>query len=161
MKRRWDAKRHVYPTIEEEHGLEKRVKTSQGDPRLPQDVGGYHIGLASNAVWLKKVIIHRSSIYHSYKILYIRNIYRYSWYKITRNTDPMGRPLKAAASVFFVSAHSFPYIMNIYGYSLYIPYTFHIYFLNMFHIFSFVCCFICGVKSRSGHDRSKSVPSSA
>ena len=35
-----------------------------------------------------------------------------------------GRPI---GSVFFVSAHSFSYIMNIYGYSLYIPYIFHIY----------------------------------
>ena len=37
-----------------------------------------------------------------------------------------------------------------------IPYIFHIYFLNMFHIFSLVCFLIYGVKSRSGHDRSKS-----
>ena len=35
-----------------------------------------------------------------------------------------GRPI---GSVFFVSAHLFSYIMNIYGYSLYIPYMFHIY----------------------------------
>ena len=35
-----------------------------------------------------------------------------------------GRPI---GSVFFVSAHLFFYIMNIYGYSLYIPYIFHIY----------------------------------
>ena len=37
-----------------------------------------------------------------------------------------GRPIGGAAeggvSVFFVSAHLFSYIMNIYGYSLYIPY---------------------------------------
>ena len=33
-----------------------------------------------------------------------------------------GRPI---GSVFFVSAHSFFYVMNIYGYSLYIPYIFH------------------------------------
>ena len=72
-----------------------------------------------------------------------------------RNTDPMGRQPKAApvfliilyhlmgrppkgrrpiqvaaeggASVFFVSAHLFVYIMNIYRYSLYIPSIFHIY----------------------------------
>ena len=35
-----------------------------------------------------------------------------------------GRPI---GSVFFVSAHLSFYIMNIYGYSLYIPYIFHIY----------------------------------
>ena len=34
-----------------------------------------------------------------------------------------GRPVR---SVFFVSAHLFVYIMNIYGYSMYIPYIFHI-----------------------------------
>ena len=40
------------------------------------------------------------------------------------------------------------YIINIYGYSLYIPYIFHIYFLNMFHIFSLVCFLIYGVNRR-------------
>ena len=35
-----------------------------------------------------------------------------------------GRPM---GSVFFVSALLSFYIMNIYGYSLYIPYIFHIY----------------------------------
>ena len=35
-----------------------------------------------------------------------------------------GRPI---GSVFFVSAHLSFYVMNIYGYSLYIPYIFHIY----------------------------------
>ena len=45
------------------------------------------------------------------------------------------------ASVFFVSAHLSFYIMNIYGYSLYIPYIFHIYVyvLNTLHLLSFVC----------------------
>ena len=42
-----------------------------------------------------------------------------------------GRPIGGAAeggtSVFLVSAHLFSYIMNIYGYSLYMPYTFHTY----------------------------------
>ena len=37
---------------------------------------------------------------------------------------PIGGAAEGGASVFFVSVHSFPYIMNIYGYSLYIPYTF-------------------------------------
>ena len=35
-----------------------------------------------------------------------------------------GRPI---GSVFFVSVHLPSYIMNIYGYSLWIPYVFHIY----------------------------------
>ena len=69
-----------------------------------------------------------------------------------RNTDPMGRPPKAAAPLgrrrrrrlcFWLF-----YIINLYGYSLYIPYIFHIYFLAMFHIFSLVCFFIYGVKRR-------------
>ena len=45
-----------------------------------------------------------------------------------------GAPNGAAAfgvrpigSVFFVSAHLFLHIMDIYGYSLYIPYILHIY----------------------------------
>ena len=39
----------------------------------------------------------------------------------------------------------------------YIPYI-YIYFLNIFHMFSFVCFSISGVKSRCGHDRIKIVP---
>ena len=54
-----------------------------------------------------------------------------------------GAPNRAAAigSVFFVSAHISFCTLNIYGYSVYIPYIFHIYIyvLNIFHIFSFVC----------------------
>ena len=45
-------------------------------------------------------------------------------------------------------------IMDIYGYSFYIPY--YINFLAMFHKFALVCFLIYGVKSRSGHDRSQS-----
>ena len=55
---------------------------------------------------------------------------------------------RSIGSVFFVSAHVFFYIMNTYGYSLYISYIFHIYFLNIFDLFPFV------VNSRSRHDRS-------
>ena len=40
---------------------------------------------------------------------------------------PLGGTAEGGASVFFVSAHLFFYIMNIYGYSFYIPYIFHIY----------------------------------
>ena len=36
------------------------------------------------------------------------------------------------------------------------PLGLYIYFLHMFTIFSLVCFLICGVKSRSGHDRSQS-----
>ena len=48
---------------------------------------------------------------------------------------PIGGAAEGGASVFFVSAHLFFYIMNIYTYSLYIPY---LYVLNIFHIFSLV-----------------------
>ena len=51
------------------------------------------------------------------------------------------------------------YIFLIYSINIYI--YIYIYFLNMFHIFSLVCSLIYGVKSRSGHDRSKMVPLSA
>ena len=40
---------------------------------------------------------------------------------------PSGGAAEGGASVFFVSAHLFFYVMNIYGCSLYIPYIFHIY----------------------------------
>jgi len=56
---------------------------------------------------------------------------------------PIGGAAEGGASVFFVSAHLSFYLMNIYGYSLFIPYIFHIYIyiyaLKIFHIFSFVC----------------------
>ena len=40
---------------------------------------------------------------------------------------PIGGAAEGGASVFFVCAHLSFYMMNIYGYSLYIPYIFHIY----------------------------------
>ena len=59
---------------------------------------------------------------------------------MSRNKEhrPNGAAAEAGASVFLVSAHLFSYVTNIYAYSLYIPFTFHIYSLNMFHIFSLV-----------------------
>ena len=45
----------------------------------------------------------------------------------TEGGRPIGGAAEGGASVFFVSAHLSFYIMNIYGYSLYIPYIFHIY----------------------------------
>ena len=47
---------------------------------------------------------------------------------------PIGGAAEGGASVFFVAAHVFFYIMNIHGYSFYIPYIFHVYVLNIFHI---------------------------
>ena len=47
-----------------------------------------------------------------------------------------GRPF---GSVFFVSAHVFSYIMNIYGYSLYIPYIFHISLSLYIYIYIYIC----------------------
>ena len=49
-----------------------------------------------------------------------------------------GRPI---GSVFFVSAHLSFYIMNIYGYSLYIPYIFHIYICPKYFPYMFLCMF--------------------
>ena len=72
-----------------------------------------------------------------------------------------GAPNGAAAPLGLCSLFLFIYflylntIMKIYGYSLYIPYIFHIYFLNIFHILSLVCFLLYGVKSRSGPDRSQ------
>ena len=97
------------------------------------------------------------NIYGIYKEC-IRNIHRYLWYKIIWNTGaafggaPMGRPPSAAAPL-GLCFWSF-YIKDIYGYSMYTPYIFHIYFLNMFRIFSLVCFLIYSVNRRFGHDRS-------
>ena len=115
--------------------------------------------------WLHKLRNTQGEIYGTYlgNIYgiyreYIRNIHRYLWYKMIRNTGaafggaPMGRPHSAAAPL----GLCFWLLYIIYGYSLYIPYIFHIYFLDMFHVFSLVCFLIYGVKSRSGHDRSQS-----
>ena len=81
-------------------------------------------------------------------------------YKIITHTDPMGRPPKAAAPLGRRRRRRLCFwwfsLIDIYGYSLYIPDIFHICFLDMFHVFSLVCFLIYGVKSRSGHDRSQS-----
>ena len=117
--------------------------------------------------WLHKLRNTQGKIYGTYlgKMYgiyqeYIRNIHEYLWYKIIRNTGPMGRPPKATAPSGRRRRRCLCfclfYIINIYGYFLYMPHIFHIFFLNMFHIFSLVCFLIYGVKSRSGHDRSQS-----
>ena len=75
-----------------------------------------------------------------YIYIHIRNIHKYSWYKIIRNTEH--RPNGAAASRPPHGGVAFGlfYVIDIYGYSLYfpayIPWIFLIYFLYMFHIFS-------------------------
>merc|ERR1711924_398511 len=67
---------------------------------------------------------------------------------------PIGAPPKAAPVYLMdIFMDIYGYIINIYGY---ISYIFHIYFLNMFHVFSLVCFLIYGVKRRSGHDGSQS-----
>ena len=52
---------------------------------------------------------------------------------------------EGGASVFFVSAHVSFYIMNIHGYSLYIPYIFHIYIYICPKYFP--CIFLCMVRN--------------
>ena len=49
---------------------------------------------------------------------------------------PIGGAAEGGASVFFVSAHLFFYIMNIYGYSLYIPYIYI--YIYIFHIHVYI-----------------------
>ena len=74
------------------------------------------------------------NIYGIYKEC-IRNIHRYLWYEIIRNADPMGCRRRRDLCFWLFD------IINVYGYSLYIPYIFHIYFPNMFvlDIFPLVC----------------------
>ena len=69
---------------------------------------------------------------------------------------PIGAPPKAAPVFLIISYHRYLWIFLIYS-----PSIFHIYFLNMFPTFSLLCFLIYGVKSRSGHDRSRIVPLSA
>ena len=54
---------------------------------------------------------------------------------VVEGSHPIGGAAEGGASVFFVSAHLSFYIMNIYGYSLYIPYIFHIYI----YIYIYIC----------------------
>ena len=66
----------------------------------------------------------------------------------------MGRPPhgRAAGGGACVICFWLCYIKNMYGYSLYVPYTFHIYIyiyiLNMFHIFTLVFFLIYSVNRR-------------
>ena len=52
---------------------------------------------------------------------YIGSIHKYLWYKIIRNTDPMGSRRRRRLYFWLF------YIISIYGYSFYTPYIFHIY----------------------------------
>ena len=103
-------------------------------------------------MWTKcgKYMEHIQEIYMEY----IWNVWGISIDIYDRKRSETQAPPSAAAPL-GLCFWSF-YIIDIYGYSLYIPYIFHIYFLAMFHIFSLVCFLIYGVKSRSGHDRSQS-----
>ena len=69
-------------------------------------------------------------------------------YKITVSCSKYDKNRVPHASIFFepnfetsgrTRWHVAMRASNIYGYSLYVPYIFHICFLNMFHIFSLVC----------------------
>ena len=93
----------------------------------------------------------------------IRNIHKYLWYKMIRKltetqAPPSAAPLWGGRPIgsMFLSTFWSSYIIDTYGYSLYIPNIFHIYFLAMWSMFSLVCSLIYGVKRTSGHDRSQS-----
>ena len=83
----------------------------------------------------------------------MRNIHRYFWYKIIRNTEH--RPHGAAASRpphrrrLCVLCFWLFYIINVYEYSSYIPYIFPKYLPYI----SLGCFWIYGVKSRFGHEQ--------
>ena len=89
-------------------------------------------------------------IYGIYK-QYIRNIQKYLWYGIIRNTGAAfgGRTIGTRRRQCLCSWLF--YIIIFYGYSLYIPYIFPKYVPYI----SLVCFLIYGGKSRSGHDRSQ------
>ena len=76
------------------------------------------------------------NIYKIYKEC-MRNIHSYLWYKIIRNTDPMGRPPKAASVFLIILYHKYLWIFLIY--SLYIPY---IYMFPRYVPYIFPCVFL-------------------
>ena len=69
---------------------------------------------------------------------YIGSIHKYLWYKIIRNTDPMGSH-RMRRLYFWLF-----YIISIYGYSFYTPYIFHIYiYTNPRYVpYIFPCVFL-------------------
>ena len=84
----------------------------------------------------------------------IRNIHKHLWSKMIRNSETQTQwGTRRRQRLCFWSF----YIIDIYGYSLYIPYIFHISFLKMLHRFSLVCFLIYGVKSSFGHEQMMSV----
>ena len=103
--------------------------------------------------WLHKLRNTQGKIYGTYLRNidgiykgYIRSIHKYLWHEIIRNTGAAfgGRPI---GSVFLII------IYHTCLWILYVPYIFHIYFLNMLHIFSHVCFLTYSVNSGSGHDQ--------
>ena len=67
----------------------------------------------------------RWNVFRKYMWTYkecIRNINGYLWYRIIRNTDPMGRPPKAAPVFLIILYHKYVWVFLIH--SLYIPYIF-------------------------------------
>ena len=89
----------------------------------------FYFGHVRTYSWLHKLRNTQGKIYGTYlgKIYgiykeYIRNIHKYLWYKIIRNTDPMGRPPKAAPVFLIIFSHRYLWILLIQ--SWYIPYMF-------------------------------------
>ena len=72
----------------------------------------------------------------------IRNIHKYLWHKIIKNTNPMGRPPKAApVCLMDILMDIYGYVINIYGY---ISYTFLIYSIYAYMFPRYVpCIFPC------------------
>ena len=140
----------------EDHMLRLRAKPSRKTTFVPRQ---QNLFLKTKSYcWLYKSRNTKGKIYGSYSgniygmyKEYIRNIHKYLWYKIIGNTGTAFGGGRRMGLCFWLL-----YIIDIYGYSLYILYIFHIDFLAMFHIFSLVCLLPYGVKSKSGHDRSQS-----
>ena len=94
--------------------------------------------------WLHKLRNTQGKIYwtylgNTYGIFeeYIRNIHKHVWYKIIRNTDPMGRPPKAAPVLLISLYHKYLWIFLIYSLHIldifpkYVPYILLYVFLNL------------------------------
>ena len=113
------------------------------EPKCAKFDQNSNFGHARTYSWLHTLRNTQGKIYgtylgNKYRIYkeYLRNLHKHLWYRKIRNTGATfgGAPLGLCFWLF--------YIINIYGYSSYIPYIFHIYFLDIFHVFSFMCCLV-------------------
>ena len=118
-------KSHAEPSI-------NFVKNSVLNPKCAKLDQTSDFGHVRTYSWLHKLRNTQGKIYGTYLgniygiyiyiyMEYIRNIHKYLWYTIIRNTEPLGRRLLSDYLISWTSM-DIPYIFLIY--SIYIPYIF-------------------------------------